>query len=404
MKWIYDKKVKLPIKSWCENVEDGALQQAINLANHPVLYQHVALMPDCHIGYGMPIGGVIATEQAVIPNAVGVDIGCGMGAIETNLKQENLKDKELIRKIINALKSRIPVGEGHAHQHEQHWTGFEQYLDSVQRKPAGWWNQKSWELDSRNLGTLGGGNHFIELQVADSGKIWLMLHSGSRNLGHRIASYYHQKAVELTTKQHIALPDKNLAFLHMEGQGQKYIHDMNFALSYAMENRRKMMEIFKEIMTDFFKNIEFTQEINIHHNYAALESHFGKKVWVHRKGATAASKDLKGIIPGSMGTASYIVQGLGNPQSFMSCSHGAGRVLGRKEACRRLTVEECNKAMAGVVFDRWSKYRGWGKKKNNLYDLSEAPLAYKNIDTVIEAQDDLVIPLVKLKPLGVVKG
>lgn len=235
--------------------------------------------------------------------------------------------------------------------------------------------------------------------------VWLMLHSGSRNLGHRVASHYHKMAMNLNEKWRAKIPDKNLAFLPSEEEGRAYIRDMNFALEYAAENRRIMMEVFKEAVVEVLGEVNFLQEINIHHNYASRENHFGRDVWVHRKGATAARRNQKGIIPGSMGTASYIVEGLGNPESFMSCSHGAGRILGRAEACRTLTVEECDRAMKGVVYDRWHRYKGRrndaGKK---MLDLSESPLAYKDIDTVIESELDLIKPLVKLQPLGVVKG
>jgi tRNA-splicing ligase RtcB len=182
---------------------------------------------------------------------------------------------------------------------------------------------------------------------------------------------------------------------------------MSFALAYAKENRKRMMIVFKEAVVNIFKDICFEQEINIHHNYASLEHHFGKNVWVHRKGATSAKPDEMGIIPGSMGTSSYIVKGKGNPESFMSCSHGAGRNMSRTAACERLTVEECNKAMDGIVFDRWSKFRPKRRnkqEKKDLWDLSEAPLAYKDIDEVIQAEIDLIEPVVKLSPLGVVKG
>ena len=405
MKWTYTDSVKRPIKSWCEHVEHDAMTQAKNLANHPVLYKHVALMPDCHVGYGMPIGGVIASENAVIPNAVGVDIGCGMVAVETNLNATVLKDKKQIRSIMDMVKTLTPVGEGKSHRELQSWDYFKEFFSKIKGKLPEWHNEKSFTLDQKNLGTLGGGNHFIELQKSVDNIVWLMIHSGSRNLGHRIATHYHRQALAINKKMNIILPDSNLAYLPVEDLGKDYLRDMNFALDYAAENRKRMMHNFKSVMIDFFKNIQFVQEINIHHNYASLEKHFNKKVWVHRKGATSAKKNEKGIIPGSMGTSSYIVEGLGNEESFMSCSHGAGRVLGRKEACKRLTIEQCDKAMEGIVFDRWSKYRGFGKKKkDSLYDLSESPLAYKNIDDVIKAELDLITPLVKLQPLGVLKG
>ena len=404
MKWILEENLQRPIKSWCQDVEHDALQQAVNLANHPHLFRHVALMPDCHLGYGMPIGGVIASEKVVIPNAVGVDIGCGMGAIETDFPADKLQGKKQIRSLMDRIKARVPVGEGHARKLPLSWEGFARHRYSLTGPVPGWYGEKEHDLDARNLGTLGGGNHFIELQKSDTGMVWLMLHSGSRNLGHRVASFYHKLALSLNERERAILPDKNLAFLWIEKEGRDYIRDMNHALDYAAENRRIMMEVFKEAVTEVLGAVNFLQEINIHHNYAGRETHFGREVWVHRKGATSAHSGEKGIIPGSMGSASYIVEGLGNPESFCSCSHGAGRVLGRAEACRRLSVDECDRAMEGVVFDRWQPWHGRGKKKGGMLDLSEAPLAYKDIDSVIDAEDDLVKPLVRLRPLGVVKG
>ncbi len=404
MKWVKDVQAGIPVKSWCDKVEPEALEQATNLANHPVTRKHIALMPDCHVGYGMPIGGVIACENAVIPNAVGVDIGCGMVAVETNCPAKKLKSMEKRRKIMDRVKEMVPAGEGHAHKSVQEWDGFGQYLDSLPEGPKPEWPAN---LDRKNLGTLGGGNHFIELQTDETGIVWLMIHSGSRNLGHKIASHYHNKARKLNEQWHSDIPSKDLAFLPADiKQGQYYIRDMNFALAYALENRRRMMQCFKNAISETAKDIEFLREVNIHHNYAALENHFGKDFWIHRKGATSAKEGETGIIPGSMGTPSYIVNGLGNPESFMSCSHGAGRRMGRGEASRSLNIEDCNKAMEGIVFDRWSKFRSKWKKRGDkkLYDLSEAPPAYKDIENVIASELDLIEPMVKLRPLAVVKG
>lgn len=412
MEWIREKKsispaAKVAIKSWCADVEPDAIKQAANLAAHPAIDLHVALMPDCHVGYGMPIGGVIACRDSVIPNAVGVDIGCGMGAIKTSLTVEEAGDLRQIRGIMDAVKKLVPVGEGKCHARAQNWAGFEQYEAEIAGMVPGWFDRSHFEHDRKNLGTLGGGNHFIELQASEDGQVWLMLHSGSRNLGYRIAAFYNKLALELNEKWHAEIPCKDLAFLPAaDKEGQNYIRDMKFALRYALENRAQMMAAVKTVMAGQFPGIRFLEEINIHHNYAALENHFGRNVWVHRKGATSARKDELGIIPGSMGASSYIVRGLGNPDSFTSCSHGAGRKMGRKEASRQLSLEECNRAMEGIVFDRWGKAGGFGKKKNKdaEYDFGEAPQAYKDIDTVIRSELDLIEPLVKLRPLGVIKG
>lgn len=401
MKWLKeDDSLRIPIRSWCENVEEYALQQAIDLARHPVLEHHVALMPDCHTGYGMPIGGVIAARNAVLPSAVGVDIGCGMVAVQTSLPAERLADLAARRAIQDRLKERIPVGEGVAHLHPQTWDGFERYLDTngtVCDFPS--------RLDRRNLGTLGGGNHFIELQQSDDGFVWLMIHSGSRNLGQRVEKHYQVIAKKLNAAFRVQLPNPELAFLPLDIQeGRDYFRDMMFALKYAYENRQRMMAIFKETLAEAVPETEFVREINIHHNYAAQEHHLGGDFIIHRKGATSAKDGEIGIIPGSMGTASYIVRGKGNPDSFMSCSHGAGRIMSRTAASLNLIVEDCDQAMKGIVYERWAPYKGFDKRHKGLLDLSEAPQAYKPIDDVIAAESDLVEPIVRLTPLAVLKG
>ena len=411
MKWEkFEAGYAMPVKSWCENCEAGAVQQAVNLAHHPALVHHVALMPDAHQGYGMPIGGVVAAKGAVIPAAVGVDIGCGMIATETDVPAEAFAEMSFRRAFQEKLKERIPVGEGVSHRVTQDWEGFEEYTAHNGMRSSLWPSK----LDRMNLGTLGGGNHFIELQKSTAldgsgdpeggAKVWLMIHSGSRNLGKRIEEHYHRIAAKMCERFHSPLPDKDLAFLPIEEQtGHDYFTDMLFALRYARENRRRMMEAMKATLAEFVPGVNFVRTIDIHHNYAAFEEHFGEKVCVHRKGATSAKLDEIGIIPGSMGTASYIVRGLGNPESFMSCSHGAGRRMSRIAASTTLTVEECDKAMDGIVCERWHKYKGFGKAKGKL-DLSEAPQAYKDIEDVIASELDLVEPLVRLVPLASLKG
>lgn len=393
MKWVHFEKTKhlLPIKSWCENVEEGALTQALNLSQHPALYHHVALMPDCHQGYGMPIGGVIATHDVIIPNAVGVDIGCGMSAIHTSMKAEDLSE-DMLKSILGKIRAKVPVGFNH-HKNYQEWKGFvgaPYCIDIIEE-----------EIDNARtqLGTLGGGNHFIEIQRDQNGEVWIMVHSGSRNFGKKIADHYHKKALHFCEKWYSNIPDKDLAFLPVDTEdGVEYITAMNYALEFAYENRRRIIE---DSCLAFWEITGFTfpgNIINIHHNFASHENHFGKNVWVHRKGATQARKGQTGIIPGSMGTPSYIVEGLGNPESFESCSHGAGRKMGRKDASRSLTVEECDKAMEGIVYGRWGKDR-----KGNI-DLGEAPQAYKDIEDVIESELDLIKPIIKLWPMAVIKG
>lgn len=342
---------------------------------------------NCHMGYGMPIGGVIAVKDAIIPNAVGVDIGCGMIAVQTSLQE--IREDE-IKKIIGQLRPLIPTGFTW-HKRDQKWDGFDDVPNIELLK-------KQISKAKKQLGTLGGGNHFAELQKGDDGYIWLMIHSGSRNLGKKTADHFHNIALSLCEKWSSNLPDKDLAFLpNCDKHFDEYYDAMNFCLKFAQENRNRMMGHFNDVVMDVTGG-HAVQEINIHHNFAKMENHFGKDVMIHRKGATQAYEDQLGIIPGSMGTNSYIVKGKGNIHSFKSCSHGAGRIMGRMQFNRTHTEEECNKAIEGVVFGRWSKDR-----KGNL-DLSEAPQAYKDIDVVIANEDDLVDVVVKLKPLGCMKG
>ena len=373
---------KLPIKMWLDDIEDGALEQAKNLANLPFVYKWISIMPDCHQGYGMPIGGVMATKQVIVPNAVGVDIGCGMCAVQTSLTEI---DVETIKKIMGEIRQIVPVG--FAHQEEvQEWDGFNNAPDIKVI-------QDQLNSAKKQLGTLGGGNHFIEIQKGDDGHIWLMLHSGSRNLGYKVANVYHKKAQVLCERWHSDIPTKDLSFFPMESsEGKEYYLAMKFCLEFAYQNRQVMMNNVMDIFRNYTQG-EGLQEINIHHNYAAFEHHYGKNVIVHRKGATKASKGMLGIIPGSMGTSSYIVEGLGNPESFESCSHGAGRRMGRKDAKRTLVLADEQEKMKNIVHGL-----------RNTGNLDEAPGAYKDIDIVMENQKELVKPVVILTPLGSIKG
>ncbi|MFZ2882121.1 MAG: RtcB family protein [Candidatus Moraniibacteriota bacterium] len=385
---------RVPIKMWLGEIEQGALDQAKNLANLPFVFKHVAIMPDSHVGYGMPIGGVLATENVVIPNAVGVDIGCGMCAVKTSLTEV---DQDTLKKLMGEIRKKVPVG--FAHQKEKQ----DQRLmpDRNQVFNMGEICQRENENALSQIGTLGGGNHFIEIQKGNDGHIWVMIHSGSRNLGLQVATHYNKLAEILCDKFYSSVPkSQQLAFLPLDiKEGQDYLLEMKYCVEFALANRQLMMnniiDSFKEVtgfkLTD--ENEFVMQFVNIAHNYAALENHFGKNVVVHRKGATKATEGLVGIIPGSMGTKSYIVEGLGNKESFMSCSHGAGRKMGRKQAIATLNLAEEQAKMENVL----------GKPRNQD-DLQEAPGAYKDIDVVMENQKDLVKILVELKPLAVIKG
>ena len=376
---------RLPIKLWLDDIEPGAMEQAANLARLPFAYHHIAIMPDAHQGYGMPIGGVLATIGTVVPNAVGVDIGCGMCAVRSTLVEY---DTDRLKQVMGLIRKRIPVGFNH-HKDKQEWAGFADAPDVPIIKQ---------ELQAAHyqLGTLGGGNHFLELQRAEDGRVWLMLHSGSRNFGLKIAKQYHDTARRFCEMWFSQIPDPELAFLPIEtNEAKEYMAAMNFALRFALESRARMMAAMMQSLVDVFAGTAFEEPINVHHNYARFEAHFGKIVIVHRKGATSARSGETGIIPGSQGTASHIVRGLGNPESFASCSHGAGRKMGRKQACRELSLEGEIKRLndAGVI-------HGIRSEK----DLDEASGAYKDIGVVMANQSDLVEITTTLKPLAVVKA
>jgi len=374
------------IKSWCSNIEDNALVQAVNLTKLPFTFRHVALMPDCHTGYGMPIGGVLATKNVIIPNAVGVDIGCGVQAQRTDLTD---LDTNTLKSIMSKIRDKIPVGFKH-HKERQEWCGFDDAPDiSI--------IQKELNSSQHQLGTLGGGNHFIEIQGGDDGYIWVILHSGSRNFGYKIANEYHKIAKNLCEMWHSNIPDKDLSFLPIDTKlGEEYKEAMDYALLFAHENRNRMMDLIKEsiaevLVCDFDKDDNY----DVHHNYAIMEHHYGKNVMLHRKGAICVREKMVGIIPGSQGTCSYIVTGKGDKESYNSCSHGAGRRMGRKQACRELNLDEEIKRLDD---------RGIVHSIRRVEDLDEAPSAYKDIGEVMESQKDLVDIKVKLSPLGVIKG
>ena len=381
---------KVPIKIWLNDVEPTAIQQARNLANLPFVFKHVALMPDCHQGYGMPIGGVLATQGVIVPNAVGVDIGCGMCAIKTSLTGINIDE---IKQVMSRIRELVPLGFDH-HDKAQD----ENLMPSLEHVPENGVVKRQYTAAKKQIGTLGGGNHFIEIQKGSDGHIWVMVHSGSRNIGLKVADHYNRIATQLNERWHSSVTkNMDLAFLPIETHEAKdYFAEMQYCVDFAFANRKLMMEniksVFVKAMGEEFTEIDF---INIAHNYARWESHFGTNVIVHRKGATSAREGEIGIIPGSQGTKSYIVRGKGNAESFQSCSHGAGRSLGRKQAQRELNleVEICNLNEQGILHSI-----------RFLKDLDEAPGAYKDIQVVMENQRDLVDILVELSPLAVIKG
>lgn len=391
------------IKLWLDDIEDGALEQIKNIANLPFVYKWVAVMPDSHQGYGMPIGGVVALEGVISPNMVGKDIGCGMCAVNTHIRTDQITT-ELLKEILGKIREVVPVGFAHHKQKQDESLMPELDIKSLayttvyDKRPV---LDIEYQSALYQIGTLGGGNHFIELQKSDEGELWIMIHSGSRNLGKQVCDYYNSLAVDLAKKWYIPnVVEQDLAYLPVDSEeGRRYITEMQYCIDFAFANRSLMMNRVVECVANVLGEFSATEPmINIAHNYARLENHMGKNVWVHRKGATSAREGEIGIIPGSMGTKSYIVKGLGNLQSFTSCSHGAGRRMGRAEASRKITLEEADKSMEGIVYGRWGKDR-----KGNL-DLGEAPQAYKDIDIVMENQKDLVQIMVELKPLAVIKG
>lgn len=374
----------LPIKSWATDLDQETLNQARNMASLPFAENHVCLMPDAHAGYGMPIGGVMAAKDVIVPNAVGKDIGCGMTAV--CLKQPVDAIYPYRDKILKQIQKEIPTGFN--------WHKKPQEHPLFDRVPDIYILQIEYNNIRRQLGTLGGGNHFIELQKDQNEMAWVMLHSGSRNIGSKVCDEYNRVARE---KNVYGIPDKwQLWGLSLDSPGgREYLEAMNFCLEFARANRQRMMEVILDIIKKYVDLPSDLTVYDIHHNYAAEEEIGGEKLMVHRKGAVKAVGEGI-IIPGSMGSPSYICVGRANPESFRSCSHGAGRAMGRNAAKRTFTVESVLQDMKNNDI---SLYKA---KKGDVAE--ECRQAYKDIDVVMENQRDLVKPVVKLMPIGVVKG
>lgn len=407
---LYNENTRFPVKIWLENMEhleESCLEQAYHLSQLPFIHKWVCLMPDTHTGKGMPIGGVIAAKDVIIPNAVGVDIGCGMDYIPTNIRMEEIQDIQtgngsIIQAIIGNIMRTIPLNTERYKKPQE-----SEVLDRAKQESD--YYEKNPELVPLiedgyfQVGSLGGGNHFIELQEDEEGYLCIMIHSGSRHLGKAICDYFHERARELNRKWYSQVEEEyRLAFLPVDSEeGQQYIRWMNLALDYAFENRAHMLEktctIVKEVIEKHTElKVEFGDEINCHHNYAALENHYEANVWVHRKGATRVRAGELAVIPGAMGSYSYVVEGKGNPESFCSSSHGAGRNYSRSGAMKTFSVEK-------VMVDLKEQGIILGKRKKNDVP-EECRFAYKDIDQVMAQQADLVTPVKKLKTVGVVKG
>ncbi|RKJ45297.1 RtcB family protein [bacterium 1XD8-76] len=407
---LYNEKTRFPIKIWLKDIsqlEDSCLEQAYHLSQLPFLHKWICLMPDTHTGKGMPIGGVIAAKDVVIPNAVGVDIGCGMDFVPTNIKVEDIRGIQtgngtLIQSIIGNIMRSIPLNT------ERYKTPQESVVLDRAKQEMEKYEQNPELLPLIDdgyfqVGSLGGGNHFIELQEDQDGFLCIMIHSGSRHLGKAVCDHFHGMARELNRRWYSDVKDEyHLAFLPVEAEeGKQYINWMNLAMDYAFENRARMLEktcaAVKELIEKHTGHtVEFGQEINCHHNYASLENHYDENVWVHRKGATRVREGEMAVIPGAMGSYSYVVEGKGNRESFCTSSHGAGRCYSRSGAMKAFSIEQ-------VMVDLKEQDIVLGKRKKN--DVAEeCRFAYKDIDQVMAQQQDMVTSVRKLKTVGVVKG
>ena len=376
-----------PIKLWLDDIEETALKQAKNLANLPFAFRHIPLMPDSHPGYGMPIGSILATQGVVVPNAVGVDIGCGMCALRTELTEVG---KDELKKTLGVARALIPLGfNWHDEAQDERWM--------PERTEAMTIVDRGYVKARKQVGSLGGGNHFIEIQKGSDGYVWIMIHSGSRNLGYSVAEWYNNAAKRLNERYFSSVTKaQDLAFLPIETpEAKDYLTEMNYCIEFALANRQLMMHRTVEALQEVVGEFDHDEIINKAHNFAAWENHFGQNVLVHRKGATRAREGELGMIPGSQGTSSYIVRGLGNPESFASCSHGAGRRMGRKQAQRELNLQH--------EIDLLNK-KGVIHAIRHHKDLDEATSAYKDINVVMENQQDLAEIVVELTPLAVLKG
>jgi len=393
-----------PIKAWTKGmpIEESAMKQLRNVAALPFIHSHIAVMPDVHWGMGATVGSVIPTVGAIIPAAVGVDIGCGMMAVRTSIRAEHLPDS--LAGIRSAIEAAVPHGrtDNGGRNDKGAWAG-EPPASAVTR-----WGELKAGYDAvveahpkaahprgfGHLGTLGTGNHFIELCLDEAGDVWVMLHSGSRGVGNRFGTYFIERAKHEMRRWHINLPDQDLAYFPEGSDGfVDYIRAVSWAQKYARANREVMMDQVLGVLRAWFPDLVTTQEaVNCHHNYVTTEHHFGKKVYVTRKGAVRAGDGDLGIIPGSMGARSFIVRGKGNADSFCTCSHGAGRAMSRTEAKRRFTVEDHIRATEGVDC------------RKDAEVIDETPMAYKDIDAVIAAQTDLIEVVHTLRQVVCVKG
>ncbi len=384
MKQINDK-----LLSWASLLEEQALEQAIVTARLPFVHDHVALMPDAHYGMGSTIGSVIPTIGAVVPSAVGVDIGCGMIAVRTQLGKDDLKGLDLAA-LRHSIERSIPLSVGRGNH--KITESAQKRIDALEAKAAKDYMQfANWKSQ---LGSLGSGNHFIEISLDQDNNIWAFLHSGSRGVGNRIAGYHIKIAKKLCERWFVPLQNPDLVYLiDNTPEFSDYIQDLHWAQDFALANREEMMDrVLKDLSYFVGRDIQELERINCHHNFTQKEHHYGRDVWLTRKGAIEASKGKPGLIPGSMGTRSYVVEGLGYPPAFSSAPHGAGRAYSRTKARETFTFDDLKKSMKGIEF------------RAEKVLLDEIPAAYKDIDQVMEDAKDLVTIKHTLRQIVNVKG
>lgn len=386
------EKIGDRVLNWASMLDDKAREQALATAKVAAIDGHVALMPDAHWGMGCTIGSVIPTRTAIIPSAVGVDIGCGVIATETDLRTEDLPDA--LDSLLAAWERNIPAGLGYWHEDDDpDWQEFV-YQHGVPESVAA--DQKMRARAPVQFGTLGSGNHFLELCSDEGGGVWIMLHSGSRGTGNQLATRHIETARGLMERYFISLPDPDLAYLVQDTpEFDAYIRDLNWAQAYAFGSRQRMATVaLQALAAETGRHVAGVRTVNNHHNYASLEHHHGKNLWITRKGAISAREGELGVVPGSMGTGSFVVRGLGNPASYTSASHGAGRAMSRSQARKTFTVGDMEAAMEG---------RTW-LMKDAAKLIDEIPGAYKDLAVVMEDQTDLVEIVHRLTTLVNYKG
>lgn len=371
------------------------LAQIENVVRHPARVGNVVILPDVHLGYGVPIGCVVATKGAVIPNAVGVDIGCSMSAVKTSLHCDEITE-DVLKKIVGGSKeypggivANIPFGTAHNNYKQDH---------QIFADPQAWFNTtvccENYESAQFQLGSVGGGNHFIEIQSDTDGNVWFMIHTGSRNLGYKVCNHYNKIAVDLCNKWfHKDVVETSLPFLPQgTDEYEDYLAEMNLCMRFAQANHEVIQDKIKGIIQHIFPSVQFDKALYTMHNFARMENVYGQNLMVHRKGAICAREGDLEIIPGSQGTSSYIVRGLGNPTSMCSASHGSGRKMSRNQARATLTLKEEQEKMKGIIHNMLTEK-----------SLDEAPSAYKDIKSVLKYEKTLVEPVTELRPLAVVK-